>query len=148
MGVPVVTIWCTTLWLISGSLLETFTTSEKSSRIALQLEAVEEAGPGENEGGEAEGGEAEGGEAISCGLLYCWWKPVTTEALSRLGWATVVAKDWPCLSTNLELAGSTMKPYYFKKSTPTMGNSQLLTGKAKRRSALETEGAEVFLPNT
>jgi hypothetical protein len=83
---------------------------------------VEEDGTGENEGGEAEGEEEEGEKTVGCGLLYCWWRPVTTEALGGLGWA-IVAKDWPCLSTNLELAGSTMKPYCFKKSTPTMGKS-------------------------
>ncbi len=96
---------------------------------------MEKTGPGETEGEEVEGEEVEGeevegeevegeeveGEEVgSCGLLYCWWSPVTTEALGGLEWATV-AKDWPCLSTNRELAGSTMKPYCFKKSTPTMG---------------------------
>jgi hypothetical protein len=42
--------------------------------------------------------------------------------VAGLGWARA-AKETPCLLTSLALAGSTIKPCCFKKSTPKIGKS-------------------------
>jgi hypothetical protein len=81
----------------------------------------EEAGGGEAEGEEAGGGKKEGGEGEG-GERPGLRKPVTIEAVGGLAWA-MAAKGLPCLSTSLQLAGSTIRLCCFKKSTPKIGKS-------------------------
>jgi hypothetical protein len=83
----------------------------------------------EDEGEEVEAGEGEGEEADR----GCRIGPVTTEAVGGLA-REMAPKTSPCALTSLQLAGSTNKLCFFKKSTPKIGKSTAASKKGQVKS--------------